>query len=155
MNAIRTPLVTIGFEWPSQIRDHMSRIDSSADQLDQNVQSNVSYETDFRTTWNRWLAGWREFRDKYEGISPTIWTNSEEVSRQTSEYDRELQNWYQAYAQENNPLTGRPLGRPTAVPPGGAPRSIPSWLVLALLAGGGYLGYRYLSRRDGERRRGG
>lgn len=139
-----------GYTSPDLIRDKMNNVDQSAQSLDASVEKNITVENPFRENWHRWLLGWDEFYKEWSGFSPTIYLQSDEVNARVESYANELKGWYADYAKQPG-LDGKTVPRPEGQPPGGR-AFVPTWawaLGALALAGAGYAGYRYVTKKQG------
>ncbi len=159
-----------GWTSPNTIYEKMRQVNVSASALNSDVNGNVTRQS-FKASWSAWFANWSEFFKKYQGTAARFAALSytDELFQQTLSYEGQLVTWYDAYGREKDgdkpvppasgtpPLPNAPIPpSKTALPeaPTGEGLSIPwwAWVVGAgMLAGAGYMTYRYVKRAQAIR----
>lgn len=157
-----SPSPATGFTMPTTIWDKMQRIQASAESLNSDVRVHVNREA-FKAAWDSWLAGWKTFFDKYQGIVNRLgsWTHTDELNKQTDAYGEDLVHWYDGYSREQQP-DGTPVPPPSSQPPKLPPPrteessgfSVPWWLWMlggVAVVGIGYYAYKQVKELQAKK----
>jgi hypothetical protein len=159
-----------GWTSPHVIHEKMRQVNMSAVSLNADIGANVRREL-FKGSWASWFANWRAFFEKYQGTIASLGalTYTDELFQQTLSYEGQLVSWYDAYGREKDgdkpvpPASGLPPKPNVPIPPSkelpNAPPDIGlivpwwAWVVGAgIVAGAGYMTYRYVKRAQAIRR---
>lgn len=167
--AHRQPATT-GWTAPTLIYEKMRQVNASASSLNSDIGGNVRRET-FKASWASWFTNWKAFFDKYQGTFARFGaiTYTDELFQQVLSYEAQLVTWYDAYSREKDgdkpvpPPSGTPPVPNAPIPPakGELPEPPPgdglvipwwAWVIGAgMLAGAGYMTYRYVKRAQAIR----
>lgn len=158
-----------GWTSPTLIYEKMRQVNVSASALNSDINGNVTRQA-FKGAWASWFANWSEFFKKYQGLAARMAaiTFTDELFQQTLSYEAQLVTWYDAYGREKDgekpvpPPSGSPPSpnvpippsKTLPTPPSGEGLSIPWWawaIGAGMLAGAGYMTYRYVKRAQAIR----
>lgn len=151
-----------GWTAPTLIWERMREISVAAAALDQQIKAKIKRPA-FLSHWDDWYKHWRDLVARYDSWTAKLAaaTYSDELAAEVEVQRKALQEWHQAYLNEdraNVPLPGLPAEPiPPPPPPGHNGLHLPWWVWVlggsAIIGGAFFIHKRYIATRQDPRLR--